>query len=227
MAARLLLFDCDSTLSAIEGIDELGRLRDPEVFREVEEMTTAAMEGGTPMEAIFARRLDMIRPTKSELEAIGRQYIDTVEPNALATINALKNAGWRIAIVSGGFTQAILPLADFLGIDRVEAVELKFHHDGSYAGFNEACPTSRTKGKNVVARQLREETNADLVILVGDGASDLEVKGDADIVIGFGRYAVRPKVKAGADAFIMSLAELPELVAAMERSDMAEERSTK
>jgi hypothetical protein len=55
------------------------------------------------------------------------------------------------------------------------------------------------------------------VILVGDGASDLEVKGDADMVIGFGRYAVRPKVKAGADAFIMSLAELPELVAA--RSD--------
>ena len=166
------------------------------------------------MEAIFARRLDMICPTKSELEAIGRQYIDTVEPTALATIDALKNAGWQIAIVSGGFTQAILPLADFLGIDRVEAVELKFHHDGSYAGFNEACPTSRTKGKNAVVRQLREETNADFVILVGDGASDLEVKGDADMVIGFGRYAVRPKVKAGADAFIMSLAELPELVAA-------------
>lgn len=35
------------------------------------------------------------------------------------------------------------------------------------------------------------------------------------MVIGFGRYAVRPKVKAGADAFIMSLAELPELVAAV------------
>jgi len=177
-------------------------------------MTTAAMEGGTPMEAIFARRLDMIRPTKSELESIGLQYIDTVEPTALETIAMLKSGGWQIAIVSGGFTQAILPLADFLGIDRVEAVELKFHNDGSYAGFNEACPTSRTKGKNEVVRQLREEMNADLVILVGDGASDLEVKGDADMVIGFGRYAVRPKVKAGVDAFIMSLAELPELVAA-------------
>ena len=97
MAARLLLFDCDSTLSAIEGIDELGRLRGPAVFKEVEEMTTAAMEGGTPMEAIFARRLDMIRPTKSELEAIGRQYIDTVEPTALETIAMLKSAGWQIA----------------------------------------------------------------------------------------------------------------------------------
>ena len=44
--------------------------------------------------------------------------------------------------------------------------------------------------------------------MVGDGASDLEVKGDADKMIGFGRYVVRPKVKAWADAFVMSLAEL-------------------
>jgi phosphoserine phosphatase len=48
--------------------------------------------------------------------------------------------------------------------------------------------------------------------MVGDGASDLEVKGDADKVIGFGRYAVRAKVKAGADVFITSLAELPGVV---------------
>jgi len=46
-------------------------------------------------------------------------------------------------------------------------------------------------------------------VMVGDGASDLEVKGDVDKVIGFGRYVVRPKVKAGADAFIMSLDQLP------------------
>jgi hypothetical protein len=45
--------------------------------------------------------------------------------------------------------------------------------------------------------------------MVGDGASDLEVKGDADKVVGFGRYAVRAKVQAGADCFIRALAELP------------------
>jgi len=44
--------------------------------------------------------------------------------------------------------------------------------------------------------------------MVGDGASDLEVKGDADVVIGFGRYVQRPKVVAGADKFVHSLAEL-------------------
>ena len=208
MATKLLLLDCDSTLSSIEGIDELGRLRGPATFKAVEDMTNAAMNGGTPMEAIFAKRLDIIKPTAAELAAIGAQYIATVEPTALASLAKLRAAGWKIAIVSGGFTQAIRPLADFLGIDRVEAVTLKFHADGSYAGFDDSCPTCKTKGKNVVARRLRAEHQATHVVMVGDGASALEVKGDADMVIGFGRYVQRPKVVAGADKFVRSLEEL-------------------
>ena len=45
-------------------------------------------------------------------------------------------------------------------------------------------------------RAVEDGTAGDSVVMVGDGASDLEVKGDADKVIGFGRYAVRAKVKA-------------------------------
>lgn len=212
MATKLLLFDCDSTLSAIEGIDELGRLRGPEVFKAVEEMTTKAMDGSTPMESIFAKRLDMIKPTLKELESIGQKYIQEVEPTAVDTITKLKAAGWTVMIVSGGFTQAIRPLAQYLGIERVEAVELRFNADGSYAGYVESCPTAKSKGKNVVALKLRDEFKATQTILVGDGASDLEVKGDVDKMIGFGRYTVRPKVKAGADAFITSLDQLISLL---------------
>jgi len=212
VATKLLLLDCDSTLSAIEGIDELGRLRGPEVFKAVEDMTNAAMNGGTPMEAIFAKRLDMIKPTLAECESIGAKYIAHIEPTAVASLKQLRQAGWTIVIVSGGFTQIIQPLAKVLGIDRVEAVVLKFHADGSYAGYDESCPTSKTKGKNVVARKLRAEFKADRVIMVGDGASDLEVKGDADHVIGFGRYAERAKVKAGADAFIYALSDLAAVI---------------
>ena len=212
MATKLLLFDCDSTLSAIEGIDELGRLRGPEVFKAVEEMTTQAMDGSTPMESIFAKRLDMIKPTLKELESIGQKYIQQVEPTAVDTIKKLKANGWTVMIVSGGFTQAIRPLAQYLGIDRVEAVELRFNADGSYAGYVESCPTAKSKGKNVVALKLRDEFKAYQTVLVGDGASDLEVKGDVDKMIGFGRYTPRPKVRAGADAFITSLDQLISLL---------------
>jgi phosphoserine phosphatase len=213
VATKLLLLDCDSTLSSIEGVDELGRLRGPETFKAVEDMTNAAMDGGTPMEAVFAKRLEIIRPTLAELEAVGAKYVATVEPTAKAALARLRADGWTIVIVSGGFTQAIMPLAKFLGIERVEAVVLHFNPDGSYAGFDENCPTCRSKGKNAVARRLRQEYGASTVVMVGDGASDLEVKGDADRMIGFGRYAKRPKVVAGADAFITSLDRLPEALA--------------
>jgi phosphoserine phosphatase len=212
VATKLLLFDCDSTLSAIEGIDELGRLRGPEVFKAVEDMTTQAMDGSTPMESIFAKRLDMIKPTLKELESIGQKYIQQVEPTAVDTIKKLKAAGWTVIIVSGGFTQAIRPLAQYLGIERVEAVELRFNTDGSYAGYVESCPTAKSKGKNLVVLKLRDEFKAYQMILVGDGASDLEVKGDVDKMIGFGRYTARPKVKARADAFITSLDQLISLL---------------
>ena len=209
---KLLLLDCDSTLSAIEGIDELARFRGDSTLAAVESMTRSAMEGGIAMEAIFARRLELIQPSLLELESIGAQYIRHIEPTASETISALKGAGWTVAIVSGGFTQAIRPLADFLGIARVEAVVLQFDSNGCYAGFDPESPTARTKGKNIVARKLRAEYAAQKSVMVGDGASDLEVQGDVDFVVGFGGYAVREKVKAGANAFITSLSELPAIL---------------
>ena len=212
-ATNLVLLDCDSTLSAIEGIDELARLRGTETFEAVEHMTRAAMEGGTPMEAIFAKRLELIQPTLAELQAIGEKYIAHVEPSASETLRVLEARGWKIAIVSGGFTQAILPLAKHLGILRVEAVELLFESDGRYRGFDLQSPTARSRGKNEVARRLRAEWGAKQVVMVGDGVSDLEVKGDADLVVGFGGYAVREKVRAEADAFILKLSELTEILA--------------
>ncbi len=209
---KLLLVDCDSTLSAIEGIDELARLRGQSTFLAVEAMTRAAMEGGAAMETVFAKRLKMIEPRLEELEAVGALYITHVEPNAKRALETARKAGWHPVIVSGGFTQAILPLAAHLEIERVEAVRLEFDSAGAFTGFATECPTARTRGKNIVAKQLRAEFAARRSVMVGDGASDLEVQGDVDFVVGFGGYAIRDKVRQGADAFILSFSELPALL---------------
>jgi phosphoserine phosphatase len=232
---RLVFFDCDSTLSAIEGIDELARLRGPEVFADVERMTSEAMGGGTPLEEIFARRLEIIRPTAAELAHVGALYIEHVEPHAAATVAALRAAGWTPIIVSGGFREAILPLAAHLGIERVEAVGLRFDDAGNYLDFDRAAPTARSHGKNAVIVRLKAELLQSaaaapsaspvpsspsvptpvLTVMVGDGASDLETAPDVNLFVGFGRYAVREKVRAGAGAFIGSLAALPEVLEAL------------
>jgi phosphoserine phosphatase len=212
-APRLILFDCDSTLSSIEGIDELGRLRGAAIFAEVEAMTTAAMEGRIPVESVFGRRLEIIRPNASQVAEIGRMYVATAEPTAVQTLAELRRRGWTPMIVSGGFRNAIRPLADHLGIARVEAVDLHFAVDGTYTGFDEAYPSTRSGGKPEIVQRLRVELRPAVVVMVGDGVSDLEAKTAADLFVGFGRYVTRDRVRREADHFINSLADLPGLLA--------------
>ncbi len=209
---KLIIFDCDSTLSAIEGIDELARLRGPEVFAAVEAQTRDAMEGKISVESVFGRRLAVIRPRRADVVAIGRKYIEEVEPAALATITRLKADGWTPLILSGGFRPIIAPLAAYLGISRIEAVDLYFDAAGEYTGYDENFPTTRSGGKPAVITALRRELSPVRTVMVGDGVSDLEAKPVVDQFVGFGRYTVRAKVKAEAHAFVHSLAELPALL---------------
>jgi phosphoserine phosphatase len=209
---KLLILDCDSTLSAIEGVDELARLRGSDVFARVEAMTHQAMDGRISVEAVFGERLRIIQPTRVNVSEIGRRYIETVEPTAVAALAAARAAGWTPMILSGGFRPAIRPLADFLGIERVEAVDLFFDAAGDYVGFDEAYPTTRSGGKPERIRALRTELRPERIVMVGDGVSDLETAPEVDLFIGFGRYLTRAKVKAGASVFVETLADVPALL---------------
>lgn len=210
--SKLIVFDCDSTLSAIEGVDELGALRGEAVKAAVEALTNQAMAGEIPIAEVFPRRMELIRPTREECAAIGRRYIEEVEPTALATLAALRADGWRIAILSGGFVPVIEPLAAHLGIGQIEAVPLHFAPDGGYAGFDENYPTTRNGGKPEILARLKTEHCAVRTVMVGDGVSDLETQPMVDLFIGFGRYAERAKVKAEAHAFVTSLIDILPLV---------------
>jgi phosphoserine phosphatase len=212
MATRLLCLDCDATLSAIEGIDELARRRGPAVLAEVAAMTQAAMDGVIPVEQVFGRRLDLIRPTAADVAAIGAMYLANVEPDAKAAIAAARQAGWTPVILSAGYTQSIVPLAAYLGIDRIEAVTLHFDDSGAYRGFDRDFPTTRSGGKPVRVTELKRELNPVRTVMVGDGVSDLETKPVVDLFVGFGRYVERAKVKASAECVIHSFLELPPLL---------------
>jgi phosphoserine phosphatase len=205
VSIKLICFDCDSTLSAIEGVDELARVGGPEIFAQVEAMTNDAMNGKIPVEAVFGRRLELIRPSRANVESIGQKYIDTIEPTAQSTIRELVTRGWTPVIISGGFRQAIQPLAAVLGIKRVEAVDLFFNPHGHYTGYDAAYPTTRSGGKPEVIAALRRELQPLQTVMVGDGVSDLESKPQVDRFVGFGRYVVRAPVQKGADLFITSL----------------------
>ncbi len=209
---KLIIFDCDSTLSSIEGIDELARAKGSEVFTEVEALTNSAMNGDVPLDQVFARRLDIIRPNVATCNTVGQLYIDTVEPTAVSTLDALRLQGWTAVILSGGFKRLIEPLAEFLNIERIEAVPLELDTEGNYICFDNTYPTTYNGGKPEIVEQLKKEYSPEKVIMVGDGVSDLETKSVVDSFIGYGGYTPRQKVQQGADHFIYSLEELLALV---------------
>ncbi|ELR18957.1 pxPhosphoserine phosphatase, partial [Acanthamoeba castellanii str. Neff] len=79
---------------------------------------------------------------------------------------------------------------------------------GEYAGFDEREPTSETGGKARAIEGIRQQHGFSSVVMVGDGVTDLEAKGPADMVIGFGGNVVRERVAQEADWFVRSFAEL-------------------
>src|SRR5260221_13876307 len=76
----LIFFDCDSTLSAIEGVDELARLKGKE--GRVGLLTQKAMDGDLDLADVYGKRLRAIRPTRGQLAAIEQMYWDTMVPDA-------------------------------------------------------------------------------------------------------------------------------------------------
>lgn len=204
---KLAFFDCDSTLSSIEGIDELGRARGPEVFAMVERLTNQAMNGEVPIGEVFGRRMEIIRPDRATADAVAQLYVDTIVPGTAEVIARLKSDGWTPVILSGGFEPLIRPLAQVLGIDYVEAVPLHFDAEGNYAAYGTSYPTTRNGGKPEVVREWKQAMLPERVIMMGDGISDLEAKPEVDLFIGFGGVVARKPVQEGADAWITRMSD--------------------
>ncbi len=204
---KLAFLDCDSTLSTIEGIDELGRARGPEVFKLVENLTHQAMNGEIPIGEVFGRRMEIIRPDRATADAVADLYVRTIVPGAAEMIAGLKARGWTPVILSGGFEPLIRPLAKTLGIDHVEAVPLYFDAAGDYTGYGTDYPTTRNGGKPEIIREWKDAMLPESVIMMGDGISDLEAKSETDLFIGFGGVVARPPVESGADTWITSLSD--------------------
>ena len=202
---KLFFIDCDSTLSTIEGIDELGRARGADVFARVVALTEAAMNGEIPISEVFPRRMEMIRPDRALCDAIAARYVETIVPGAAGFIRGLKSDGWLPVILSGGFAPLIQPLAKELGIEHVEAVPLYFDEAGNYHGYGADYPTTRNLGKNEIIREWRQAMLPQSVVMMGDGMSDLETKPDVDLFIGFGGVVARPVVQQSCDHWLTSM----------------------
>ena len=195
---RLVLFDVDSTLVTIEGIDVLAG-GNPEIAK----LTEAAMNGDVPVDQVYAKRLEIIRPTRDAVEALGKLYVTSIVDGVEPAFAKLRDAGAEIHLVTAGIAQAIRPLAAHLGIqDRaVHAVSMRFDERGNYVDFDRQSPLTRTGGKEIAVRDIRARAKGKAAF-VGDGVTDLETKPVVDLFIGFGGVHVRSRVRENAAVFV-------------------------
>jgi len=212
MSFDIICFDCDSTLSKIEGIDELGRKCG--LYDELVALTNAAMNGEMALEDVYGKRLDLIKPNKAQIDELADLYISEIVDGVEEIFSTLLAQGKQVHIISGGLRQAILPLAEKLGlaVDHVHAVDVLFDKDGSYQDFNQQSPLAKTGGKSLICKQINTQDLS--MAMIGDGKTDLEAKQAGATVIGFGGVMQRDIVVEQADVFVKEsslMAVLPHL----------------
>ena len=200
MSFDIVCFDCDSTLSKIEGIDELGRQSG--LYDELVALTNAAMNGELALEDVYGKRLALIKPDKAKMDWLADLYIAEMVDGVEEVFSTLLAQGKQVHIISGGIRQAILPLAEKLGLSNhhVHAVDVLFNADGSYKDFDQQSPLAKTGGKAVVCKQI--QTTGTSIVMIGDGKTDLEAKHAGAKVIGFGGVMQRDVVIEQADVFV-------------------------
>ncbi len=196
---RLVCFDMDSTLIQTEVIDELAAAAG--IGAQVAAITEAAMRGEMDFNTSFRRRMALLKGLdEGVLAGIAERL--PITDGAERLIGTLKHLGYRIAILSGGFTYFAEHLKRRLGIDYVHANHLDIV-DGKVTGEVKGRIVDGAR-KAELLREIaaHEGIRLDQVIAVGDGANDLPMLSIAGLGIAF---HAKPVVKEQARHAITSV----------------------
>lgn len=196
---RLICFDMDSTLIETEVIDELAMRAG--VGDQVKAITESAMRGEIDFCESFKRRVSLLKGLdQSVMQEIAENL--PITEGAARALRILKQYGYKIAILSGGFTYFGNYLKNKFNIDYVYANELEIV-DGKLTG-NYVGDIVDGKRKAELLRLIAQIEHLDLqqVIAVGDGANDLPMLNIAGLGVAF---HAKPKVKENAKQSISSI----------------------
>lgn len=191
---RLIVFDVDGTLIDAEMIDELAKAAG--VGGKVVEITSRAMNGEMEFKEALKERVRLLKGLDaSVLESIVENL--GVTPGAEELITALKALGYKIALISGGFTQFVDKIKEKLSIDYVYANKLVME-DGKLTG-ELVEPIIDAERKAELMREIAEKENLlmEQVVAVGDGANDRFMLQNSGLGIALYPKEVLQKVAAG------------------------------
>ena len=197
---RLICFDMDSTLIQTECIDELAMRAG--VGDKVKAITERAMRGEIDFKESFTQRVSLLKGLDvSAMKDIADHLPITEGADRLMSV--LKRCGYKIAILSGGFTYFGEQLRRRYGIDYVYANELEIDENGKLTGrYIGDIVDGKRKAELLKLIAQVEQVNLAQTIAVGDGANDLPMISEAGLGIAF---HAKPRVKATAQQSINNI----------------------
>jgi len=197
---RLICFDMDSTLIQTECIDELAIRAG--VGDKVKAITERAMRGEIDFKESFTERVALLKGLDvSVMQDIAENL--PITEGAERLMSVLKRCGYKIAILSGGFTYFGEYLQRKFGIDYVYANELEIDEDGKLTGrFVGEIVDGHRKAELLKLIAQVEKVNLAQTIAVGDGANDLPMLSEAGLGIAF---HAKPRVVANAKQSINTI----------------------
>ena len=210
-AFATVILDVDSTVSGIEGIDWLARLRGDVVAHKVASLTNEAMRGAIRLDEVYGQRLAAIRPRRHEVDALAAAYVEAIAPNCVETLARFRRAGVRVVLVSAGLRHALIRLGLQLGVELndLHAVDIRFDAGGAYTGYDARSPLTTANGKRSLIAALSLDRP---VLMAGDGATDAAARDVVDCFVAYTGFVEREAVVKLASACVRSFDELAALV---------------
>ena len=197
---RLICFDMDSTLIQTECIDELAMRAG--VGDKVKAITERAMRGEIDFKESFTQRVSLLKGLDISVMKDIADHLPITE-GADRLMSVLKRCGYKIAILSGGFTYFGEQLRRRYGIDYVYANELEIDEYGKLTGrYIGDIVDGKRKAELLKLIAQVEQVNLAQTIAVGDGANDLPMISEAGLGIAF---HAKPRVKATAQQSINNI----------------------
>lgn len=212
-----VIFDCDGTLSYLEGIDELAVQNG--VGDSVKAITSDAMSHSGVTSSIYKERLNLVKPTRKQVEAMGQAYFERRVPDVQSVIAVLQQLGKKVFVISAGIQLAVDIFAEKLGVPaaQVYAVSITFDDAGCYQDFDLDSPLTVPGGKGVLLEKIKQELPA--LMHVGDGVNDLDAKDHVVRFIGYGGVFFRESIMAQSDFYIQSESLAPVLALALTEAE--------
>lgn len=193
-----VIFDFDSTIISCESLEELQReqcRKQPELFKQLCDLTNQGMSGDLPFSEAIQRRLKLLSPSLSEVHTFAKEAHHFLSDGMFDLIQDLHREHVDVWIISGGLIEILLTVGAKLNIpaDRIRGVSLLWNKDGSFLSLDDEDPFSYSKYHGAKTCASLWSTPS---IMVGDGMTDYDVcaKGLANYFIAYTEHVSRQAV---------------------------------